>query len=80
MIPSRAWDTEGVTTLQAINTPFLITSDSLLAEVVSGPLADDMMSGLDDIGVVGLALLPEVSATRSGSTDRYSAPTTMTER
>ena len=59
MIPSRAWDTEGVTTLQAINTPFLITSDSLLAEVVSGPLANDMMSGLDEIGVVGLALLPE---------------------
>ena len=35
LIPSRAWDTEGVTSLRALNAPFLIDSDELLDEVVS---------------------------------------------
>jgi TRAP-type C4-dicarboxylate transport system substrate-binding protein len=58
-IPSRAWDTEGVTSLRALNAPFLITTDGLLDQVVSGDVADDMLSGLDEAGVVGLGLLPE---------------------
>jgi TRAP-type C4-dicarboxylate transport system substrate-binding protein len=58
-IPSRAWDTEGVTSLRALNAPFLITTDGLLDQVVSGDLTDEMLSGLDGAGVVGLALLPE---------------------
>ncbi|HKP20940.1 MAG TPA: TRAP transporter substrate-binding protein DctP [Thermoleophilaceae bacterium] len=59
VVPSRAWDTEGVTSLRALNAPFLIASDELLAEVISGGLADDLMSGLDETGVVPLALFPE---------------------
>ncbi len=59
LIPARAWDTEGVTSLRALNAPFLITSDELFAEVISGDLADDLMSGLDEAGVVPLALFPE---------------------
>ena len=35
LIPARAWDTEGVTSLRALNAPFLITSDELAAEVAS---------------------------------------------
>lgn len=58
-IPARAWDTEGVTSLRALNAPFLITTDELVAQVINSNLADDMMSGLDQIGIVGLALLPE---------------------
>lgn len=58
-VPSRAWDVEGVTSLRALNAPFLITSDALLDEVVASDLAGEMMGGLDDVGVVGLALLPE---------------------
>jgi TRAP-type transport system periplasmic protein len=58
-IPSRAWDTEGVMSLRALNAPFLITTDALLDEVVVGDLADEMLSGLSEVGVVGLALLPE---------------------
>ena len=30
MIPARAWDTEGVTTLRALFAPFLVDSDSLV--------------------------------------------------
>jgi TRAP-type C4-dicarboxylate transport system substrate-binding protein len=59
LIPSRAWDTEGVTSLRALNTPFLITSDELVAEVVAGGLAAEMLAGLEEAGVVGLALFPE---------------------
>ena len=59
LIPSRAWDTEGVTSLRALNAPFLVTSDAVLDEVVAPPVADELMAGLDKAGVVGLALFPE---------------------
>lgn len=59
MIPARAWDTEGVTSLRALHAPFLITSDELLKAVVAGELADEMLGGLSEAGVTGLALLPE---------------------
>jgi TRAP-type C4-dicarboxylate transport system substrate-binding protein len=59
LIPSRAWDTEGVTTLRALNAPFLVTSDELLDDVVSGDLAKDLMAGLDKANVTGIALFPE---------------------
>jgi TRAP-type C4-dicarboxylate transport system substrate-binding protein len=59
LIPARAWDTEGVTTLRALQAPFLVTADSLLREITRGPLADEMLAGLDEAGVVGLALVPE---------------------
>ena len=58
-IPSRAFDILGVTNLRALNAPFLITSDELLDEVVASDMADDMLVGLEEIGLVGLALLPE---------------------
>lgn len=58
-IPSRAFDVLGVTSLQALNAPFLITSDELLDEVVASELADDMLAGLEEIRLVGLTLLPE---------------------
>jgi TRAP-type C4-dicarboxylate transport system substrate-binding protein len=58
-VPSRAWDTEGVVSLRALNAPFLITTDELLDAVVTSDLADGMLAGLDEVGVVGLALVPE---------------------
>ena len=59
LIPARAWDTEGVTTLRALHAPFLVTTDDVVAQIVTGDLADDMLAGLDAVGVTGLALLPE---------------------
>jgi TRAP-type C4-dicarboxylate transport system substrate-binding protein len=59
LIPSRSWDTEGVKSLRALNAPFLVTSDELLAEVISSDLAGDLMSGLGEANVVGIALFPE---------------------
>jgi TRAP-type C4-dicarboxylate transport system substrate-binding protein len=60
MIPARTWDTEGVTSLRALNAPFLVTSDALADKIVgTKDLAGEMMAGLDKAGVSGLALLPE---------------------
>lgn len=59
MIPARAWDTEGVTSLRALQAPFLVTSNDLVEEIVTSDLADEMLAGLDEVGVTGLALLPE---------------------
>jgi TRAP-type C4-dicarboxylate transport system substrate-binding protein len=59
MIPARAWDTEGVTSLRALHAPFLATTDDLVGQIVTSDLADDMLAGLDTVGVTGLALLPE---------------------
>jgi TRAP-type C4-dicarboxylate transport system substrate-binding protein len=59
LIPARAWDTEGVTSLQALHAPFLVDSDALMTRVVVGVVADDLLSGLDATGLTGLALFPE---------------------
>ena len=60
LIPARAWDTLGVMSLRALNAPFLLASDEQVGEVVTDDdLAGDMMAGLDEVGVHGLALVPE---------------------
>lgn len=59
LIPARAWDTLGVTSLEPLQAPFLITSTAHLDAVVTSELAEPLMAGLVDADVVGLALLPE---------------------
>ncbi|CAN5590662.1 hypothetical protein BH23CHL7_BH23CHL7_24030 [soil metagenome] len=59
LIPARAWDTEGVTSLRALHAPFLVTSDELAATLATDEIAGEMLAGLDGIGVKGLALFPE---------------------
>ena len=39
------WDLLGVTSLRALNAPFLITNQALLADVISGDLGTTMLSG-----------------------------------
>jgi TRAP-type C4-dicarboxylate transport system substrate-binding protein len=58
LIATRAWDMEGVTSLQALQAPFLITSQTLENRVVASALAGEMLGGLRKAGVTGLALLP----------------------
>jgi TRAP-type C4-dicarboxylate transport system substrate-binding protein len=58
LIPARAWDEYGMTSLSALQAPFLIHSNAVLGKVVSGELADPMLQSLPG-GVTGLALLPE---------------------
>jgi C4-dicarboxylate-binding protein DctP len=58
IVQARNWDDYGVTSLQALEAPFLITSDGLAAAATSGDLAADLMAGLAAKGVEGLALWP----------------------
>jgi TRAP-type C4-dicarboxylate transport system substrate-binding protein len=58
-IGSRAWDTEGVTSLQALQAPFLITNNKLLSAVVTSPMAGEMLAGLKSAGVEGLGMYPD---------------------
>ncbi len=59
LIPTRAWDELGVTSLQALQAPFLISSEQLVGQIVQSELAEQMLAGLDKAGVVGLTLIPE---------------------
>lgn len=59
LIPSAAWDAEGVTTLRALNAPFLVDSDELVRRIVTSDLADSLLAGLDAVGVTGIGLIPE---------------------
>jgi TRAP-type C4-dicarboxylate transport system substrate-binding protein len=56
---TRVWDTFDVTSFQALQAPFLITDHGLLQEVLSDPMASDMLAGLEDAGFVGLGLYPD---------------------
>jgi TRAP-type C4-dicarboxylate transport system substrate-binding protein len=58
-IGSRAWDHLGVTSFQALQAPFLVTSYALLDRITTSPLAARMLAGLDGHGFVGLALVPD---------------------
>jgi TRAP-type C4-dicarboxylate transport system substrate-binding protein len=56
---TRVWDTLGVPSFQALQAPFLITDHGLLVDVLSDPIASDMLAGLDGTGFVGLGLYPD---------------------
>jgi TRAP-type C4-dicarboxylate transport system substrate-binding protein len=59
LIPARAWDTVGVPTFQALTAPFLVDSNELAAHVTNDERANEMLAGLDEIGLTGLALFPD---------------------
>jgi TRAP-type C4-dicarboxylate transport system substrate-binding protein/DNA-binding beta-propeller fold protein YncE len=59
LVASRAWDLVGVTSLQALQAPFLIDNDALAAAVTQSETAGRAMEGLADVGVTGLAMWPE---------------------
>jgi TRAP-type C4-dicarboxylate transport system substrate-binding protein len=56
---SRAWDLAGVTSLQALQAPFLISDSALAAAVAESDIAERALAGMADAGVVGLSLWPE---------------------
>ena len=56
---SRAWDSLGVTSFQALQAPFLITNDALAEAVASSDLSTRMLDSLSSAGAMGLALWPE---------------------
>lgn len=56
---SRAFDLEGVSAFQALQTPFLIDNDALAIAVAQSDLAGRMLDGLSAQGLAGLTLWPE---------------------
>jgi len=59
IVPNRAFQAQGITSFQALQTPFLITTDSQMARATTGRIANTLMSGLPTIGLQGLGLVPE---------------------
>ena len=60
VVPARAWSEAGVTSLKALQAPFLFESDEHVAAAVEDPaITKDLFSGLEGSGVTGLALFPE---------------------
>ena len=59
VVPTRIWDQLNVTTMQALQAPFLVDDLGLLNQIASGDLAKEMLSGLDAVGVKGMAIWPE---------------------
>ncbi len=59
LLPTRTWDAKGVTSLQALQAPFLITSDALATAVAGTDIGQRMLDGMGSAGVVGLGLYPQ---------------------
>ena len=59
MTATRVWDRLGVTSLQALQAPYLIDSDALARAVAVSDIARRAMDGMSTAGLEGLALWPE---------------------
>ena len=59
IVPTRAFQAQGVTSFQALQAPFLVTTDAGMAKVTSGSVALRLQSGLGKVGLTGLGLAPE---------------------
>ena len=59
VVATRAWDQLDVTSMQALQAPFLVDDLGLLNEIAESDLAAEMLAGLADVGVTGLAMWPE---------------------
>jgi TRAP-type C4-dicarboxylate transport system substrate-binding protein len=55
---SRAFDSVGVPTFDALHAPLLIDSYTLEQRVLESPVVGDMLDGLEPLGVIGLGILP----------------------
>jgi TRAP-type C4-dicarboxylate transport system substrate-binding protein len=53
---SRAWDSAGVTSFEALQAPFLITNDALSEAVAASEIGTQMLDNLSSAGMTGLAL------------------------
>ena len=58
VVSSRAWDLAGVTSLQALQAPYLIDNDALALAVAQSDIARRSLDAMGN-GVVGLTLWPE---------------------
>jgi TRAP-type C4-dicarboxylate transport system substrate-binding protein len=57
-VSARAFDLAGVDSFQPLVAPFAVDSYALEREVLAGPLAAQMLRGVEKLDLVGIALLP----------------------
>jgi TRAP-type C4-dicarboxylate transport system substrate-binding protein len=55
-VSASIWDTEGVTSFNALQMPFLISSYALEKKVLDSPMQAQMLSGTSKLGLHGLAI------------------------
>lgn len=55
---SRAFDSAGVPSFQALGAPLLITSYAAEEQVLNRPVVSEMLSGLNSAGLAGIGILP----------------------
>jgi TRAP-type transport system periplasmic protein len=58
-VGTRVFDTLGVESFEALSAPMLIDSYALEHAVIESGVTEEMMQGLDELGVVGLGVLPD---------------------
>jgi TRAP-type C4-dicarboxylate transport system substrate-binding protein len=58
-VGTRVFDTLGVARFQALTAPMLIDSYALERAVIESGITEEMLRGLDDLGVAGLGVLPD---------------------
>src|SRR5262249_2843423 len=57
-VGAGAWDSVGVSSFRALNTPLLIDSYALEDRVVHDPMIGEMLQGLRPAGLAGIGVLP----------------------
>jgi len=60
-VGTRAFDSLGVNSFRALNAPMLIDNYPLLDQVIKSDMPGEMMKSLDDLGVVGVAIVADNS-------------------
>jgi TRAP-type C4-dicarboxylate transport system substrate-binding protein len=58
-VGTRVFDTLGVKSFQALTAPMLVDSYALEDAVIESGITDQMMRGLDELGIVGLGVLAD---------------------
>lgn len=56
---SRAWDSQDITSFQALQAPFLIDNDALAVAVATSDISTKMLDTVSKYGIIGLTLWPE---------------------
>jgi len=74
-VGTRVFDTLDVKSFQALTAPMLVDSYALENAVIESGITEEMMQGLDDLGVVGLGVLPDYLRKPIGVTGPILGPT-----
>jgi TRAP-type transport system periplasmic protein len=73
-VGTRVFDTLNFKSFQALTAPMLVDSYALENAVIESGITDEMMQGLDGLGVVGLGVLPDGLRKPSGVTGPILGP------